>query len=159
MFARILVAIDGSENSSRAADLAIDLAKKSKAAFFVISVVRNPVLTNPPPGAAVQQPVDNARIEGERVVQLAVLRAEAQGIKTRGEIIENVPSVADAILDYANEWKVDLVVVGTRGLSGVKKILLGSVSSELLSRASCSLVVVRQLAVQSEASSGPRAPP
>jgi nucleotide-binding universal stress UspA family protein len=66
MFARILVAIDGSENSSRAADLAIDLAKKSEAALFVISVVHNPVLANPPPGAAARQPVDKARIEGER---------------------------------------------------------------------------------------------
>ena len=61
----------------------------------------------------------------------------------RGEIIENVPSVVQAITDYASEWKVDLIVLGTRGLSGFRKLLLGSVSNGVLSHASCSVLVVR----------------
>jgi nucleotide-binding universal stress UspA family protein len=143
MFERILVAIDGSEDSSKAADMAIELAKKNNAALFVVTVVHNPVFAHSDQGAPAQQPVDKARTEAEGFLKVAVSKAEAQGLKVRGEIIENVPSIVDAIDDYAEEWKVDLVVVGTRGLSGLKKILLGSVSAALVARAPCSVLVVR----------------
>jgi nucleotide-binding universal stress UspA family protein len=131
MFERILVAIDGSGDSSRAADAAIDMAKKNNAALFVITIIHNPVY------------IDKARTDAEVFLQTAVSKAEAQGVKARGEVVENVPSVVDAISDYAEELKVNLVVVGTRGLSGLKKILLGSVSAALLARAPCSVLVVR----------------
>jgi nucleotide-binding universal stress UspA family protein len=143
MFERILVAIDCSENSSRAVDAAIDLAKKSNAAVFLITVVHNPVYAYSEQGAPVQQPVDKARTDAEGFLKAAVSKAEVQGLKVRGEIIENVTSVVDAIADYAEEWKVELIVVGTRGLSGLKKMLLGSVSAALISRAPCSVLVVR----------------
>jgi nucleotide-binding universal stress UspA family protein len=143
MFERILVAIDGSEYSSRAADAAIDLAKRSNASLFLITVIHNPVYAHSEVAAGDQQPVDKARTDAEAILKVAVSKAEAQGLKVRGEIVENVPSVVDAIADYAEEWKVELVVVGTRGLSGLKKILLGSVSAALLTRAPCSVLVVR----------------
>ena len=143
MFTRILVAVDGSENSSRAADAAIDLAKRSGAALFVVTVIHNPVYAYSEAGAPVQQPMDKARAEAEGFLKAAVAKAEAQGLKVRGELVENVPSVADAIASCAEEWKVDLVVVGTRGLSGLRKLLVGSVSAALVSRAPCSVLVVR----------------
>jgi nucleotide-binding universal stress UspA family protein len=86
---------------------------------------------------------DKARRDAEAVVQDIVSKAEASGVKVRGEIVENVPSVVESITDYADEWKVQVIVVGTRGLSGFKKLLLGSVSSALVSHASCSVLVVR----------------
>ena len=143
MFERILVAIDGSENASRAADAAIDLAKRSNAALFLITVIHNPVYADSARGDSAQQHVDKARTDAEELVKLAVSKAEGQGVKVRGEIIENVPSVVDAIAEYAEEWKVELVVVGTRGLSGLKKLFLGSVSNALVARSSCSVLVVR----------------
>ena len=69
--------------------------------------------------------------------------AEKDGVKVRGEIVENVSSVVESIVDYAEEWKVDMIVVGTRGLTGFKKLLLGSVSTALVSHAPCSVLVVR----------------
>jgi nucleotide-binding universal stress UspA family protein len=86
---------------------------------------------------------DKARKDAEVVVQDVVSRAQGAGIKVRGEIIENVPSVVEAISDYADEWKVEVIVVGTRGLTGFKKLLLGSVSSALVSHAPCAVLVVR----------------
>jgi nucleotide-binding universal stress UspA family protein len=146
-FEGILVAIDGSENSLRAADWAIDLAKREGAHLFVVNVIPVPVYsTSSQAGStapAMKEFFDKARNDAEVVVKQVVSKAEASGIKVRGEIVENVPSVVEAITDYADEWKVQLVVVGTRGLSGFKKLLLGSVSGALVSHASCSVLVVR----------------
>jgi nucleotide-binding universal stress UspA family protein len=146
-FQRILVAVDGSANSIRAADWAVDLAKREGASLFVLSVVPTtnftsmaPAGTTPP---AMKEFYDKARSDAEKFVQDVVTKAQTSGIKVRGEIVENVPSVVDAITDYADEWKVEVIVVGTRGLSGFKKMLLGSVSSALVSHAACSVLVVR----------------
>jgi len=54
-----------------------------------------------------------------------------------------VSSVVDAIVQFAEKEKVELIVVGTRGLSGLKKLILGSVSSGVVSQAPCSVLVVK----------------
>lgn len=146
-FERVLVAIDGSENSFRAASWAVDLAKREGSSLFVLSVIPAPhySLSGQPGTAdpAMKEFFDVARAQAEKVVQKVVSQAEAQGIKTRGEIIENVPSVVESITDYADEWKVQVIVVGTRGLSGFRKMLVGSVSGALVAHAPCSVLVVR----------------
>ncbi len=148
-FKRILVAVDGSKSSEEAADAAIDIAKASGASLFILSVIQNPVLTEaatPGLGAAsgaVKQYMNVAKAALESFVDKLESRAKSKGVKVRGEIEENVPSVVQAITEYAEEWEVDLVVVGTRGLSGFKKLLLGSVSSGLVSHSHCSVLVVR----------------
>ncbi|MDA4136722.1 MAG: universal stress protein [Thaumarchaeota archaeon] len=146
-YERILVAIDGSENSLRAAEWAVDLAKKDGASLFVISVIPAPVYSSSAqpgmPAPTLKAFFDKARTDAESVVQGVVSKAESSGIKVRGEIIENVPSVVEAVSDYAEEWKVQLIVVGTRGLTGFKKLLLGSVSGALVAHSPCSVLVVR----------------
>jgi nucleotide-binding universal stress UspA family protein len=146
-FERILVAVDGSENSQRAAQWAVDLAKKEGASLFVLNVIPIPLYASSNQTGSTAPPMkeffDKARKDAEAVVQDIVSKAEASGVKVRGEIVENVPSVVESITDYADEWKVQVIVVGTRGLSGFKKLLLGSVSSALVSHASCSVLVVR----------------
>jgi len=57
--------------------------------------------------------------------------------------LENAPSIVQAITDYASQEKVDLIVVGTKGLSGFKKLLIGSVSSGLFSHANQPVLVTR----------------
>ena len=146
-FDRIMVAVDGSENSKRAAQWAVDLAKREGSSLFVVSVVPTPTYSSTTVGTTTSSPVkefmDRARTEAENNVQEVVNMATAGGVKVRGEIIENVPSVPGSLTDYADEWKVQLIVVGTRGLSGFRKLLLGSVSSALVSHAPCSVLIVR----------------
>jgi nucleotide-binding universal stress UspA family protein len=147
-FNSILVAVDGSPNSMRAAEMAVDLAKKNGAHLYVLSVISTPVFAatgiqeTASPGAAGEF-FDKAKKDAEGIVAGVVSKANAEGLKVRGEIIENVPSVVEAISDYAEEWKVELIIVGTRGLSGFKKLLLGSVSSALVAHAPCSVLVIR----------------
>ncbi len=148
-FKGILVAVDGSPNSMRAAEAAIDLAVREGAHLYVLSVIPTPVYaaTGAPgavgSGSASAEFFDRAKKDAEGIIGGIVSKGEAQGIKVRGEITENVPSVVEAISDYAQEWRVDLIVVGTRGLSGFKKLLLGSVSGALVSHAPCSVLVIR----------------
>ena len=58
-------------------------------------------------------------------------------------IRENVVSVVEAIVNDAESRNVDLIVIGTRGLSGFTKLLIGSVSSGVVSHAHCSVFLVR----------------
>jgi nucleotide-binding universal stress UspA family protein len=146
-FERILVAVDGSEYAQKAATWAVDLARREGASLFVVNVIPTPVYSaSNQPGLAnpgMKEFYDKARKDAEVVVHGVVASAEASGIKVRGEIIENVPNVVESITDYAEEWKVQVIVVGTRGLSGFKKLVLGSTSSGLVSHAPCSVLVVR----------------
>lgn len=146
-FERILVAIDGSENSLRAAQWAVDIAKKEGSSLFVLNVIPAPHLTmvveSGSANSAMKEFFDKARSDAEGIVQKVVSQAQSEGIKVRGEIVENVPSVVESITDYADEWKIQVIVVGTRGLSGFKKLLLGSVSGALVAHAPCSVLVVR----------------
>src|SRR5438876_7535776 len=70
-------------------------------------------------------------------------KAKKQGIHVKTEIPEAVSSVVETIINHATKENVDLIIVGTRGLGGFKKMLLGSVSSGIVSHAHCPVLVVR----------------
>jgi len=69
--------------------------------------------------------------------------AQNKSVKISELIIENTHSVIEAIVDLAETRNVDLIVIGTRGQTGFKKLLTGSVSSGVLGLAHCSVLVVR----------------
>jgi nucleotide-binding universal stress UspA family protein len=70
-------------------------------------------------------------------------RADKSGIQFRSEIVMAKRSAVSTMLDYAEEQKIDLIVVGTRGRSGIKKMLLGSITSGLVTYAACPVLVVK----------------
>jgi nucleotide-binding universal stress UspA family protein len=146
---RILVTVDGSENSIKAARLGIDLARRRQASLFVLHVIQTPTYTEVAvPGATAspaltRQYIELAKKDAKKWVADVVKEAEDAGLSARGEIIENVPSAVQAITEYASNLKIDLIVMGTRGLTGFRKLLLGSVSNGVVSHAPCSVLVVR----------------
>jgi nucleotide-binding universal stress UspA family protein len=79
----------------------------------------------------------------ERWVDEVVLLGNSEGLKVKGVILEQAPSVVQFISDYAAKNEVDLVVVGTRGLSGFKKLLIGSTSAGIVTHTPCHILVVR----------------
>jgi nucleotide-binding universal stress UspA family protein len=62
-------------------------------------------------------------------------------IKT--EVFRNVDSVTDAIIDYATKNKIDLIVIGTKGMTGLKRFLMGSVAQGVVQHAHCPVLLVR----------------
>lgn len=140
---RILAAIDGSGISMKAAEYAIALAKNNKAELFAVNVVDLSSIFKMLPRDARKQLIKIGRHEADTMLDTVRDMANDNGIKIKTEIIESSISAADAIIKYAKEKNMDLVVVGTRGRSGVSKILLGSVASKVVTYSPCPVLVVR----------------
>lgn len=150
LFQRILVAVDGSEGSARASEVAVDLAEKFKAQLFVLHVFRGYpeyVTLFPsvpaPSGDAIESYERYARKAALEVVGRTVSMAEKKGLKAKPKTSEAIGSIVQAITDHAVDEKIDLIVMGTRGMGGFKKMLLGSVSSGVVTHAQCAVLVVR----------------
>ena len=97
------------------------------------------------PGSEIMVPryVDEAKAQADRWFGEIKPLAEKAGVKVTGESVFDVLSVADTIVDHAKDHKVDLIVMGTRGQSAIKRFLMGSVASAVVSHAGCSVLVVR----------------
>jgi nucleotide-binding universal stress UspA family protein len=159
-FSKILVAIDGSEMSMKAAVYAIDIAnRKGKEAENVqligLTVIDLIKLSNSffatASGYYEADKLEEKRKEAQqsldKVEKLAVKENNTNNdnkIQFKSEIIEDPTSrVGSAIVDYAERENVDLIVVGTRGRTGFKKMLLGSVASDVVTYAHCLVLVVK----------------
>ena len=147
-FRRILVAFDGSKDSVKAVDFGCSLAEKYGSTLVVVHVY-SPAL--PPYTGAVPMPMPEVELEG--VAELSKERArgvltdglklaETHGVRAKGELLE-AGSTAQAIVEFAASEKVDLIIVGTRGMTGFKKLILGSVSSALVGHSECPVLVAR----------------
>ncbi len=156
LFKKILVAQDGSESSQRAAQAALELAEKLKADLVVLHAISSPTsyyhsTIASPTGMSLPAPSQHeidAYYAYARKVALGIVgetesKAKKQGIHVKTEIPEAVSSIVETIVNHASKENVDLIVVGTRGLGGFKKLLLGSVSSGIVSHAHCPVLIVR----------------
>jgi nucleotide-binding universal stress UspA family protein len=133
---RILLAYDGSEGAKRALEVALSLPRAEDGVTVVAVAEGVPLLGY---GGTLPSPEQ----ERERDAQLedAVSAFAARGIGATAIARSGDP--ATAILDVAAEEGVDLIVLGTRGLSTAERWLVGSVSTKVLHHARCSVLVAR----------------
>ena len=151
----ILVAIDGSEHSRKAVDLALEIAKKESlspqrigselTALTVLDVSRprrflSSFIAAPTYGL---RELEEERNAAKHWMDAVRKKAEERNIPFRSEIIEGLVSAEATIVDYAESHQIDLIVVGTRGRTGFSKVLLGSVASRVVEYAHCSVIVVK----------------
>ncbi len=147
---KILVAVDGSDNSLKAADYAIEIAKRHNAELVALNVVFLKTKSD--------LPAENSRLplksytanfvqkqinESKRKLESIGKNAEKEGVSYNSEVITGADSVVDSIIKYAKRENADLIVVGTKGRSTLKKILLGSVASGVATYSSCPVLVVK----------------
>lgn len=139
MFKKILVATDGSENANEAVRNAADLASMASAETVLVLHVC-PAYT-----ADIDLQDTNRKI-AERIVEDAGSIVSVKGVDVQLMIEGDYPpeSVGLAITDVAREKKVDLIILGSRGLSEVKGLLLGSVSNKVVQHAQCPVLVVKR---------------
>ena len=141
-FQTILVPIDFSEHSSRALDLAIQLAKTHSARIELVHSF--PVVLPPLSPYDTIYPTDfTAKCREAAEAKLAEWREKvsAAGIAVNAKATPEPPS--EAIPENAKELGADLIVMGTRGLSGLKHVMLGSVAERTLRAAPCPVLTVR----------------
>ena len=141
---KILVATDGSEHSNDALDLAVSTAKRSKAQLSIVHVVYLPPTSYTVGSSeAIGTLYNDMRKEGSRILSEASKFAEENGVKATTKIIDNNRSPVYAITDFSDEGKFDLIIAGTRGRSGIKKALLGSVANGLAHYSKCSVLITK----------------
>jgi len=143
---RILVAFDGSKDATKAVTMACSLAKKYGSSVTIAYVYSLEAFAYagaaPVPIPDFQPLEDAARAKGKAILDQGVNTAKDAGVDASERLIE-APSIVQALLECAEKEKADLIVVGTRGVSGFKKLIMGSVSSGLTSHAICPVLVVR----------------
>ncbi|HYA10699.1 MAG TPA: universal stress protein [Thermoplasmata archaeon] len=142
-FRRIAVAIDGSETASAALTVAIDLAKRYSADLLVVAVAPLPPVFSSPseplvPAAVPSDPVPHYR----ELVEAAVAQARSAGVTSVTGVCEE-GVVVEEVLGQIAAHRSDLLVVGSRGLSAARRLLLGSVSTALVTHAPAPVLVVR----------------
>jgi len=141
---RILVPLDGSDFSFKAAKYAIKVAKMANAEIFFMHSVVNPPYGDPRSrGMMISAYIKEATELAELWYINAGDMASEQGVKFAAETIFDVASAADSIVNYAESKKVDLIVVGTKGRTGLRRLLLGSVASGVVTHASCPVLITR----------------
>lgn len=151
MIKKVLVAIDGSENSDRALDFALDLAEKYVAGVTVLNVSESPAI-----GAVTLEPTEPTAYAGvtvnfykdlqsfhEEILRKAVNRAREfkPNVAVSSKLREG--NAASEIVAEAKEGGFDIIVVGHKGLGRVKELFLGNISEKVAHLASCPVVIVR----------------
>jgi len=134
---RILLAVDLTPASHDAADEAIKRGKEEGADLIVLSVVEQHNLRLPGGGA---RRVDQERDRLAAGAQAIVRRAREAGVRATFLIWEGDP--AEAILEASLSEDADMIVLGSRPRLNVRRLILGSVSSEVARRATCAVIVV-----------------
>jgi nucleotide-binding universal stress UspA family protein len=144
MFERILVAVDGSPFAERALTCAVDIAKKYTAKLIILHVVLRRFYAVTPSEAGVLATavyVKEMEAEGHEIIKKAEEYAKSTGISYECKLVQGVP--ADEIVKAGHAEKVDLIVIGSRGLTEVRAFLLGSVSDKVAHHAKCPTLIVK----------------
>ena len=141
---KILIPVVKSEYNDKIISYAIILAKGSGASITAIHVLDKSAIGGVGDvfGRRVDEYENEMRKRSQELLTEVQQVIEKQGIKTSIEIIGN-KSVAQGIIDYARESGVDVIVIGTKGLTGVEKFMMGGVASTVINHAHCPVVAIR----------------
>lgn len=139
--AKIVAAVDGSEQSVAAARTALDLARSAGGSVTFISVVRPPEgwwgLEGAPPSPEV---LAEAVASGSRELNRVVEELDTSGVEF--EKVNELGDPASTIIALCERTEADLLVVGRRGAGLVERMMLGSVADRLAHHAPCALLIV-----------------
>ena len=148
--AKVLICVDGSESSMKAADYAVELAAKQGAQLVALNVIVSQLgyayssgvfgLVTP---SVINELLAKSEQEAQKWFSDIKKKAAEHGVGVKTEVVASPTSVVPAIVEYAEKNGIDLIVAGTRGRSGFTKLLLGSVASGIVTYASCPVMIVK----------------
>ena len=141
VFTNILVAMDGSEASQRAMSQAVDLAKLCNAKLHTIYIVETGLFSSLPMEGSVEIMYSVLEKEGEEVMERAKIYASEKNITVITHMKQG--HAGSEILALAEEEKSDLIIVGSHGKSNTDRLLIGSVSTFVVTHSTVTTMVVR----------------
>jgi nucleotide-binding universal stress UspA family protein len=141
MYSNILVALDGSEAGQRALGRAVDLARTGNAKLHAIYVVETGLFSSLPTDNTVEIMYNVLRKEGESVLDKAKTEAAASGVALTTHL--KFGHAGSEVITLSESVKADLVVVGSHGKSQTDRLLIGSVSTFVVTHSKVSTMVVR----------------
>lgn len=145
---KILLAIDKSGFKNKATAYAITLARSLGAEITVIHIIGKSSfgatgdLLGYYRGGKLKAYQDAMKKEAEKLLKGAVELAESQGVIMHSEVVMD-SSAEKAIIDYAKKQKMDLIIIGTKGMTGIEKFLMGSVANDVITYAHCPVLAIR----------------
>jgi nucleotide-binding universal stress UspA family protein len=161
---RILLASDGSESAAYAAEVAVELSKETHSELHVLYLGEDSTASLVPqaadPAWVVQEDLAPLEEQGQQFEQVArrTLDAEVQQVRAVGGTVAQahlrMGRPAAEIVELAEDLEVGLVVVGSRGLGGIRRALMGSVSDSVVRHAHCLVLVVRKEEETAQVASG-----
>jgi nucleotide-binding universal stress UspA family protein len=147
---KMLVPIDGSDYSKKSTVYAIRLIKASeaseKSSITFLHAISVPCYVDDYGGGVLlrQKYYEEAKQVSEKLIMESIQMAKDEGIShIYSDILYDVVSIPEAIVNYAAKINADLIVIGSSGVTGIKKFLLGSVASAVVSHAQCSVLVIK----------------
>ncbi|MHB1651365.1 MAG: universal stress protein [Desulfitobacteriaceae bacterium] len=141
MFKRILVPIDGSGDSRRALQQAVELAKLNDSEIILLHVLFTPEALGYMLSGGVTVVQDQLNVNGEVVLETTTKETDMSEVKVTKKLLPGHP--AAIILEEIGAERIDLVVMGSRGFGPLAGSLLGSVSQRVLQKAECPVMIVK----------------
>ncbi len=138
----ILLPVDGSENSSRAVRRAIEMFKESGEARLLVVTAYPPIVSGNVKSFFSAEDIQSFyQEEGQKALAPAKALLDTAGIPYEAEVL--VGPVAQTIADYAKKKQVDTIIMGTRGLGTVTGMVLGSVTTKVLSLVDVPVLLIK----------------
>ena len=148
-FSKILVCVDGSKYSELALSKAISLADKYSSKLFLVNVIDEHLIdfwNETEYAVGTKKPQTHLKKDSKIMLEAEkMVKKYAKKIPTKIESSKKilVGDISNEIVNYADKAKIDLIIVGVRGLGKFKKLLLGSISSKISDHSSCSVLIIK----------------
>jgi nucleotide-binding universal stress UspA family protein len=148
MYKKILVPVDGSPTSLLGLSEAIKIAKESAGRIRVVHVVNEFIMDPGYSGGAFNDSlVDTLRQGGQLILSNAEKLLRKQGVEFETTLLESIGGpAAELVVEQAKEWPADLIVMGTHGRRGLRRLALGSDAEGVLRTATVPVLLIRNTA-------------
>ncbi|HEV2876580.1 MAG TPA: universal stress protein [Nitrososphaeraceae archaeon] len=141
MFSKLLVPIDGSDNSFRALDHAIFLSKKITARITALRVMEYLPLVYVQSQRTMDTILSKYLEESESILKKSIDIGEKKGVRIESKLMKG--DAASNILNYSKKEDYDTIIMGRRGTGKLRQLVLGSTSTKVLNHSDCTVVIVK----------------
>jgi len=144
MYAKILVPIDGSETSTLGLNEAIRLAKNQGGRIRLIHIVNELIVVLPEAYVNIERVIDELRTRGRAILDSGEATVRSGGVEVDTTLVEAMGNQAgDQIIQQAKEWGADLIVCGTHGRRGIRRLVMGSDAEYIVRHTPVPILLVR----------------